>query len=75
MQNIVEDTRPIQVAVTVGEGGKWWRVGRENVTKIEAYQEAGHGAYVPWLAIYECNENITFRINCTAVEYVGYNVE
>lgn len=70
---IVDDLRPIQSVVTLGgEAGEWWAVGRGNTTRIEAYHENGQMALVPWLAIYEGDE-IVFRVNGAAVEYIGYD--
>lgn len=69
---IENDTRLIQSVIMPGEGGRWWAVGRENVTRIEAYFENGQMAEVLWLAICE-GDAIAFRVNCAAVEYIGYD--
>lgn len=69
-KKIANDLRPIQSVAMPGGGG--WAVGRENVTKIELYFENGQMAEVPWLAIYE-EDVIAFRVNCAAVEYIGYD--
>ncbi len=65
------DSRPIQLVVTPGEGGSFWRVGHKGITKIETYFENGQMALIPWIAVYE-GDSVKFRINCASVEYIAY---
>lgn len=46
-------------------------VGRDGVTRIEAYNEFGEGDYVIWFAIYT-GEEITWRVNGKYVVEIGY---
>lgn len=73
IDSLVNDNRPIQ-SVTMAESGRWWAVGREGVTKIEPYLEAGQGAMIPWLAICE-GDDIGARVNCAAVECIFYDAK
>ena len=66
-----KESREIQSVEMMGNYGSSWRVGRDNVTKIAPYGEPGQGAEVPWLAVYK-GDDVAFRINCAAVEYIGY---
>ena len=68
---IVEDSRPIVQVVARGEDGRCWNVGHAGVTKIVAYDELGQGNHVPWLGVY-VDGLFTTRINCAAVESIGY---
>lgn len=55
------DTRPIAaVWFERGEGG--WRVDDNGCAKIEAYDENGSMANVPWVAIYNHDGVIVSRI-------------
>ena len=66
-----DDARPIQPLTIAGEGGAWWAVGRDGITKIEVYLENGQMAQVPWLAVYR-GDSIATRVNCAAVEWIDY---
>lgn len=50
------------------------QAGSNGVTRIEAYQEPGQNAYVPWFAVFEDNE-IVSRVNATHVVQVAYFTE
>ena len=46
-----KDARPI--AAIVWDGPEYFRVGQSDVTAIEAYDESGHMAPVPWIAVFK----------------------
>ncbi len=59
---LTRDERPIRgVYEFGGDDETGWTVGRAGVTKIEAYDENGEMAMVPWLAVYIDN-HICVRI-------------
>lgn len=51
---LVEDDRSIQAIYPARGGG--YEVGEDGVTKIEAYNENGERAPVPWVAVYKGDE-------------------
>lgn len=53
---------PDNVEITVGSYG---------VTKIEAYDEYGQGAYIPWFKVWKGN-HLDCRVNAAYVEQVAY---
>lgn len=64
MKSILEDKREIE-ALSCDAAQYTWRVGRDGVTKIEAYGENGHMAKVVWFAIWMGDE-IKLRMEGTA---------
>ena len=62
-----KDSRPIYSAI--GDNGRYI-VGSLGVTKIEAYDENGEMAYVPWLAVFQGDE-LAYRVpaRCMSVCY------
>lgn len=64
---LAQDTRPITGIFWPLENEQYMKVGREGVTKIEAYDEYGIGDMVPWLAVYKGDEIIS-RIPAHHVE-------
>lgn len=71
---ILKDDRPItSLVIDSNQRVQDWNptVGRDGVTKIEAYNEFGEGDYVIWFAIYT-GEEITWRVNGKYVVEVGY---
>lgn len=68
MDTILTDKREIS-SVSFGEEG--FCVGHNGVTRIEAYQEPGQSAYVPWFAIFE-DDKIVARANAAHVVSVAY---
>lgn len=55
------DPRPITGVWFEGENAGGWRVG-ERCTKIEAYDENGEMASVPWIAVHNPDGTIIARI-------------
>lgn len=53
------DTRPIKQILWPSDEGAM--VGVHGVTKIEAYDESGHMACIPWLAVFN-GEEIAMRV-------------
>lgn len=50
------DERPIMAILWPDNDESHFRVGQSGVTKIVAYDESGHMAYVPWLAVFKGDE-------------------
>lgn len=61
-----DDSRAILAIHMPGDPQAWFRVGR-GCTRIEAYDENGDMASIPWLAVFDGDE-IIFR---TAAAHVG----
>ena len=55
-----KDNRPIHAIYWPGENGQSFTVGTCGVTKIEAYDENGHMANIPWVAVLK-GEEIAIR--------------
>lgn len=60
-----QDDRTITAVWWVAESGGI-RVGEAGVTSIEAYDESGHMACIPWIAVYE-GTHLRMRIPADAV--------
>lgn len=43
--------------------GSSFEVGRDGVTRLEVYREAGQCGYVPWVAVY-VGEELRWRSDC-----------
>jgi hypothetical protein len=67
--SMLEDHRTIS-RICFAEG-ECYTVRRFGITRIEAYQEPGQSAYVPWFAVYKENE-IAYRVNGALVAIVRY---
>jgi hypothetical protein len=66
---ITNDPRVIQ-HIYPHEG--WgYKVGRDGITRIEAYDEHGNGAFVPWFAVYKGDEMV-MRVNAAYISGVVY---
>lgn len=62
-----QDPRPITSVVWVRSSeGECYRVGHNDITRIEAYDESGHMANIPWIAVFK-GDDIVLR---TAAEHV-----
>ena len=59
MLSVLEDRRPIK-SLSCNLSRYTWHVGKNGVTKIEAYSENGHTAKIPWFAIW-VDEKMTIR--------------
>ncbi len=59
------DSRPIRRVFFVN-GSNGYEVDGIGVTKIEAYDEHGEQAFVPWVAVF-CGDDIIIRIPARAV--------
>jgi hypothetical protein len=51
-----QDDRPIVAIYWPVEGVAGFRVGECGTTRIEAYDESGHMANIPWLAVFKGDE-------------------
>lgn len=74
MIKVTKDERPISsLVIDYNQRVHDWQptVGRNGVTKIEAYDETGQMAYVSWFAIYVGDEAV-WRVNGNYVVEVGY---
>jgi hypothetical protein len=74
---LTKETRTISsLAIDYNQRVADWNpsLGANGVTKIEAYDEVGQMAYVPWFAIYVGNE-IVRRVNAVYVVEVVYATE
>jgi len=70
-RTILTDERPISGLFFEADS---IQAGSNGVTHIEAYQEPGQGAYVPWFAVFEDAE-IVSRVNAAHVVQVVYFTE
>lgn len=70
-RTIAEDTREISGLFFDDAEGSQIRVGDGRTTKIEAYLEAGDGAFVPWFAVFNGDE-IRSRVNAMKIGTVVY---
>lgn len=62
-----KDPRPIQVIVWNGDPNEsHFKVGQNGTTAIVAYDESGHMASVPWIAVFKGDE-IVCRVQADAV--------
>lgn len=61
-----KDTRPITAISWADTEGSRFKVGQNGTTRIEAYDESGHMANVPWIAVFKGDE-IVLR---TAADHV-----
>ena len=69
---LTADSRPIKsVSIFVAGEDMGFEVMESGVTKIEAYDEAGEMAMVPWIAIYE-DEMIICRIPGREISKINY---
>lgn len=68
---IYDDKREIEYIVGHGEAGVYYRVGYQDVTKIEAYMEQGIGNAYPWFAVYK-GDKLAIRVSSVYVEQVVY---
>lgn len=69
-----KDTRPIQVIVWPAFGNQRpLRLGHDGVTRIEAYDENGELAAVPWVAVFK-GDDLVLRTAARHV-FVSYEPE
>lgn len=71
METMTRDKREILAVWDAHiEDGLGFRVGFNNVTKIQVYEETGHMAPIPWIAIY-VNDELIYRVptNNLIIEY------
>jgi hypothetical protein len=68
-QQLFYDNR--EITRIVFEDGETLQVGKFDVTKIEAYKEAGECGYVPWFAIHK-GDTITDKVNAKFIAQVSY---
>lgn len=71
MSVLSQDKRPILSLWFGDEEGSHWIVGGQDVTEIEAYDEVGAEAMVPWFAVYK-GRTLVARVNAAKVETVIY---
>ncbi len=62
---------PILEAYGPGEEGVGARVGYGGVTRIEAYNECGQMACVPWLRVWR-GDVLYMRLNAAQMEFIRY---
>lgn len=67
---LTRDSRPITIVVWPDEQESMWKVGQGGCTRIEAYDENGSMAAVPWIAVFKGDE-IVARFSAGQVT-VGY---
>lgn len=63
IKGLVDYARPIRsAAIFVGENDEGFAVGVGGITKIVPYEEQGEMSMVPWLAVFDDEDEIVARI-------------
>ncbi len=71
---LTKDERPIQCIAWDDNNESHWRVGKDGITKIEAYTEHGEMSMVLWLAVY-AGGNIIARVPARQVMVIYETME
>jgi hypothetical protein len=56
-----DDDRPIKSINAKGDMQAWFRIGVGGCSRIVAYDESGHMANIPWIAVV-CGDEIICRV-------------